>query len=342
MPSSRPDASRPSIAEVQRQAREFLGEAHFAEIHRQRLLPDLFVTVAPPMAIAAALWFVGREGVGWTARIGVSLLIGWLMMVMGLVAHDLFLHRRRWGPRASRWLGGLAFALVTNRFTAYGLAHIRHHARLNTPDDTEQYKQDLDSPARRWAFCTAPGFKLATSGRWARPRRDGYFPVDAADPRTRARLRGEQWAAGALVLLAVVALWLDPVRAVFGYWVPLLLVAPALNCVRIVVEHADCDDRNPFWTATDYRCGWLTRVLFVNAAGDCHLVHHLFPLVPFYQCPRARELLGPLLAAHGVIERRSLPRLLHGWFVAGYRHRTVWPLDHTAAGHAVAPGAPRT
>jgi len=41
---------------------------------------------------------------------------------------------------------------------------------------------------------------------------------------------------------------------------------------------------------------------------------------------RAVALIGPVLLAEGVVERRSYWQLLHGWLVAGHAHRTLWPL----------------
>ena len=89
-----------------------------------------------------------------------------------------------------------------------------------------------------------------------------------------------------------------------------------------MLEHFDLDRANPLWIGTFYRTGPLTRLMFWWDAGDCHLVHHFYANIPFYRVGAALRLMRPLLARAGVLEQRSLPRLLAEWF-SGRAHWSV-------------------
>jgi fatty acid desaturase len=307
-----------------------LGAPAIAALHAPSRGADLAAAIVPWLAIAAGVWVVGLPEVGWPMRLTIAAVLAWLFTINGLVAHDQCVHRRTWGDRISWWQAAVSFAVLTTSGTGYALAHTRHHARIGTADDTEAHKQDLDTVWRRLAYCTVFGVKLARSGRWARPRRNGYLDLVPADPTQARRIRIEKWLVrGLLVAMAALAL-VDPVRVLWGYVVPIVLFAPVLNSVRIVIEHADLDPAIPFSIATCYRTGLFTRVLFLADSGDCHLVHHVYPRIPYYRVPAALRLMLPVFERHGVPQRRSFAALLAGWFVHGYPHRTPWPLSGTA------------
>ena len=109
-----------------------------------------------------------------------------------------------------------------------------------------------------------------------------------------------------------------------GYVLPLLIVTPIASSLRVVLEHAEADPANNFHLGTFYRTGIVTRLLFVADSGDCHLVHHIFSQIPWYRMGRATRLMQPILIRESVVERRSLSRLLVGWFVRCYPHRSLW------------------
>lgn len=126
-----------------------------------------------------------------------------------------------------------------------------------------------------------------------------------------------------MIVLTITA----PVAMLFSYWLPLLLVAPLINTLRIIIEHADADTRagNAWQLGTNYHSGALTRVLFLWDSGDCHLVHHVFPRMPFYRVGRCVDELRALIDQQNPRVRRSLLALVLGWYLKGYGHRTPWP-----------------
>lgn len=101
-------------------------------------------------------------------------------------------------------------------------------------------------------------------------------------------------------------------------------MTPVVSGLRTILEHSECDPKNVFHCATFYRTGYITGPLFFWDAGDCHIVHHIFPAIPFYRMPAAVKAIAPILKAHGARERRSLLDLLEGWFWRKEEHRTIW------------------
>jgi fatty acid desaturase len=295
-------------------------------LHSENLALDLLVTFVPIGTAALCFWAVGLPDLPWVVRILLSLAIAWLLTLNGLVAHDLCVHRLRWGRRLSWLHSAVAFGLLTSSGTGYGRTHFRHHAKIGTPEDTEAYKQDLTTVGRRLAFCTLYGIKMVRSGRWATPRRKPYYDTGERTPEEKRHAAFERWfVIGTLVAVTVYA-WFDPMRAFMGYLVPLAIFAPVLNTLRIIIEHADTDPSNPYAVGTNYRTGFFGKLFFLADSGDCHLVHHVFPRIPCYRMPAAVRALRPLIASKGVPERRSYAALLKGWFVDGYAHRSNWPI----------------
>lgn len=295
--------------------RAAIGDAALDELHRPAPHLDLLAVASVWATILLCGSHLARAPIGpsWVLALLVQ---GFALQLLILLFHDLFLHRRLGGDR---WGWALSCALTTPLFirpTAYKIFHLEHHRHIGTALDTEAFKQDVDTPWKRLALSTLPGF--VAQRRWP-VRKQGISPRD------RARLRlesGIQLVFG-VALVAGLVCW--PRALGLGFLLPLATTMPVASVLRIILEHAEADPDNPFHLATFYRTGLVTRVLFLWDSGDCHLIHHLYATIPFYRIGRAIELMRPVLLAHGVIERRSLLGLLRGYFIENHPHRTRWP-----------------
>jgi fatty acid desaturase len=302
-----------------------VGAEQLARLHRPVPALDWAVIIGlPALFVANALVLATHPGWAW---IGALVLQGVFLQIFGYVVHDLFVHRRV-GGRAGYYIGAAFELPLMFRRTWYARLHLAHHSSMNTEDDTEAYKQDLDSRTRRLVFMTLPGvLGLAWAFKKKAPDAHPVAPAAFAPPtdsRVRWQLRLETILAWTWVgLIGLVAVWWWQL-AVFGYLLPLVLVAPVASSMRVILEHADCDPDNVFYCATFYRTGWITGPMFFWDAGDCHIVHHIYPGIPFYRMPAAVTAFAPVLVAHGARERHSLWPLLHGWFWRNEAHRTVW------------------
>lgn len=257
---------------------------------------------------------------------------GFAVQLLGLVSHDLFVHRRVGGATVA-WLGSLLCTVPRlTKPSAYEMVHLEHHRYAGTDRDTEAYKRDIDTRARRLLFLTVPGIKILQGRKLARTNPEiaekpvAYHDQAAARPELARKLAVEKWLTRAFLLAVVAAAFVWPRLVLLGYLVPVVVMAPIANTVRMILEHSDADPDNPFHVATFYRTGLISRPLFLWDSGDCHLIHHLYATIPYYRVGKALTLMRPILLKHGVVERRSFLALLHGWFVANYAHGTPWPV----------------
>jgi fatty acid desaturase len=303
-----------------------LGVERIVELHRQKPWIDWLTIVLHWALFLGLAWYLAynkRDSVIWWVAF---FLQGFVIMAFGYLMHDLSVHRRFGGKRFSYWLGFVSGALSLFRVTKYAHVHNDHHIYTGTDPD-EAYKQDLDTRWKRFLFATPVGYFLAVF-RFLNGKNDPEFPAPEAafgptPPKQRRILNRETvlfflFYAG----IAVAAVYFRPVRQ--GYLMPLAFALPVANLLRIVLEHSETNPRNIYHCATYYRTGLLTRPLFFWDAGDCHLVHHLFPTIPFYNMGRACDEMRPILIEQGVRERRWLPGLLWGYLVRNEPHRTLW------------------
>ncbi len=251
---------------------------------------------------------------------------GFVIMAFGYVLHDFFVHRFVGGKGFSYWMGLLTGFVAYLIRTPYAETHYDHHLHTGTDPD-EAYKDDLDRRWKRFLFLTPVGYLLAFE-RNLRTERAERFPA----PERAFRLEKPERKRASLERRLLLLFWTALVAAAFfwprfvllGYILPIGVVMPVANAIRTILEHAETNPANLFHCATFYRTGPLTRFLFFWDGGDCHLVHHIFPNIPFYRMGKAVDLFRPFLVARGVRERRSLLSLLHGYFIRNEPHRALW------------------
>nr|WP_298168877.1 fatty acid desaturase [uncultured Pseudomonas sp.] len=313
------------LNQVRQRISQALGRDTIAALHRSRPGLDALAVFGSIGLFGLNLHLLASLPFGLT-WILLFVLQGFLLQSFGLVSHDLFVHRRIWGERGS-WLASLVLTLPRLSLpTGYEQAHLAHHRWIGTEQDTEAYKQQLDSRGKRWLFATLLGVKLAQAGKLKQGESlKGYHDVSGQGVLIERRARIEKWLMRTGLLALLPLAWFFPAHTLLGYLLPTLVIGPVANSLRIIIEHAEADPANPWHWSTCYRTGPLTRLLFFWDSGDCHVIHHIFPRLPFYHMGRAVELIRPLLLAHGVVERRSYLELLKGWFVQGYPHRSLWP-----------------
>jgi fatty acid desaturase len=248
---------------------------------------------------------------------------GNLVIVMGILNHDAFVHRKLLPPPL-RWIVSQVLAWPAQlRSALYESRHLVHHRALGTDGDTEMHKHGLDTAWRRIVYATAVGivaralfYRKVAVQQQLRPAHGGA-----------ARERWERGTRCAILALALASLAWDWRLLVLGYLLPFFTVTPLLNTLRIVLEHFDLDRSNALWVGTFYRTGPLTRLMFWWGAGDCHMVHHFYANIPFYRMPQALRLIRPILLRQGVHEHRSLVPLLRDWFCNARGH---WSMPATA------------
>jgi fatty acid desaturase len=329
-----------TLSEVRAELVKRIGREQLDELHRQDLRIDLVAAVILLGLFAGGFVLVHHYPVWWVG-IPVALIQGLLITLLGLLNHDLFVHRGFGGKRGSLMLGSLLMAPAALSFSRYRRAHLRHHLYVQAEEDPERYKIFIASRARRLLFCTIIGLKLAMKGAWTVPKTP-YFAVDPDIPKALQRY---ETAVQLTFVAGMIALaFYSPLAFVYGYLLPVLIVTPTLNSLRILIEHAHMQQLGGLTIATYYRTGPISRVLFFWDSGDCHVVHHIYANIPFYRMTRALELFCPILEEWGLKPTPSFAWLVRGWFVRLYPHGANWiALDAQANGaqHSAAGAADR-
>ncbi len=313
------------LQEIRTQLHRALGREALIEAHRQHLWLD---------AALLAVLMLGFYG-GFILLSCLDLTIGWLLALsvlqgtfivqMAIMSHDLFEHRQAWKGWRQDWLSAFLFLPATTPSTVHRIGHLRHHAKIGTLEDTEASLANVNTVWRRLLFCTAIGYLTARSGKWGQVGIGGYEAFLGASKRDRQLKKRELYLLLAWLLLNIGLLFTPYWKsAVFGFFLPVAVVAPTLTNIRVVLEHGNLDPNNPWSLATNYRSGWFVKMLYLVNAADCHLVHHIFPRVPWYKMSALVKQVEPILAAHGVPVSTSLWQLLYDWFVNNRAHRSDW------------------
>jgi fatty acid desaturase len=319
-------ASPYDFSQARKELVQTFGQDAIVALHKPAPWLDWLWLAAHWATFLSLVWLLGTLpalGPWWILCLVAQ---GFVIMAFGYVLHDFFVHRFVGGKAFSYWMGLLTGFVAYLIRTPYAETHYDHHLHTGTDPD-EAYKDDLDRRWKRFLFLTPVGYVLAFE-RNLRSERAGRFPAPDRAFRLEKPERRRASLERRLLLLfwtALLALaWFWPRFALFGYILPIALVMPVVNAVRTVLEHAETNPQNLFHCATFYRTGPLTRPLFFWDGGDCHLVHHIFPNIPFYRMGRAVDLFRPFLIERGVRERRSLLSLLHGYFIRNEPHRALW------------------
>ena len=233
--------------------------------------------------------FFSSDYLGGSGRI--PLWVGMLLnSAVGYVAfsvvHDSIHRAISTNTRVNDWIGQLALLLVAPYVTLklFRWGHILHHRFANGPLDPDRV---LNGPwwqlPFRWIFID--GFYL-------------IYAIRKGDKVSKPFLKQSYWFAagfGAVIValttlgygLDVIMLWFLPSRVIFltlgfsFFWLP-------------HVPH-DVEQESNFTGATTIREGveWFMGPALQNQ--NFHLIHHLYPMTPFYNNRKVWRLLEPEL-----------------------------------------------
>jgi beta-carotene hydroxylase len=209
--------------------------------------------------------------------------------------------RWRWLDAACGNVAGFALQLD---FGSYSRNHLRHHAHTNTPADP-----DLMVKGPMWQLPIKWGIGMLFMVIGALPGGDRVvdrlvvrlgLPLPAAETdrdkadRTRLRRFGQ---VGLVLLLATIpfgSFW----PAFFLWWLPSRVGILFLMVLFQWLPHFPFDRTDRFGATRVNRFPGSTWLLLQQ---DRHLIHHLYPSIPWYRYRAAFRELRPLLEAHGAI-----------------------------------------
>lgn len=207
--------------------------------------------------------------------------------------------RWRWLDTGCGTLAGVAMQL---EFFSYARNHLRHHAHTNTPADPDLVvKGPLWQMPIKWAAGTVllTVGSLPGGGRLVEAmidKLDASIPNSDRDRADRARMR-RLTQVGLVALIATIplgAFW----PAFLLWWLPTRVGGFYLTVLFQWLPHFPFDRTDRFGNTRVTRFPGSTWMLLQQ---DRHLIHHLYPQIPWYRYRAAFEELRPLLVANGAI-----------------------------------------
>jgi fatty acid desaturase len=310
----------------QSKIKQLLGTEKIRALHRKNPIID-FIAFPMLLTVFALLFALLNHfdfGVLWLVCF---LAQGCLIQIMGLYAHEMCTHRKYGGRHYSHVCDLICSMLTIHSPTFYYVFHMRHHRNLNTCDDPEVKQLKLmiggagQTLGRKLLFSTILGAVVAEALSSKNPD-----AVVARKECTKEQLRAislEKILIYLFIAATLGSLCFTKVM-LWGYILPLAIVTPFMSTVRNVLEHMDMDASIPLQAATYYRSNVFTRLLFFYDSGDCHLVHHLFCMIPFYRMREATAAMRPYFLANGVREHRSMSALVWTFYAKGAPVRGSW------------------
>lgn len=201
--------------------------------------------------------------------------------LVGTVIHDAS-HRAAHPNRVVNAILGHASALLLGfSFPVFTRVHMQHHANVNDPDNDPDH------------FVSTCGPLLLIAPRFF------YHEVFFFKRRLWRKYELWEWLFARLVVAAIVyaAVQYDFLGYVFNFWfTPALVVGMALGLFFDYLPHRPFQNRDRWRNARVYPSQLLN---FLIMGQNYHLVHHLWPSIPWYRYQAAYHAVIPLLDAKG-------------------------------------------
>jgi len=222
------------------------------------------------------------------------------------VVHDA-VHKSISGRDAkySRWdtiCGTIAGQLILTNFAGHRSSHLRHHAHTNTDRDPDlAAKGPLVALPIKWlasnvilVLVALPGGVQLASG--LKRRLGGEATADSDDSSLLAK---QSWAARVGVLAVLISIPLDAIVPVVVLWIiPARLTFLYLLFFFVWLPHFPYQHTDRF---RNTRITLFPGSTWVLLQQDRHLIHHLYPSIPWYRYRAAHRALAPLLTERGAV-----------------------------------------
>ena len=215
--------------------------------------------------------------------------------MVGTVIHDAS-HNVAHRDRIINALLGHGSALMLGfSFPVFTRVHMQHHANVNDPDNDPDHFVSTGGPL------------------WFIAARFFYHEIFFFRRRLWRKYELLEWFLGRLAVAALIytACQYDFLGYIFNFWfVPLAVVGLALGLFFDYLPHRPFQERNRWKNARVYP----NRVLnWLIMGQNYHLIHHLWPSIPWYNYQPAYYATQPLLDAKGCHQSLGLLQAKDFW-----------------------------
>ena len=232
------------------------------------------------------------------------------------VVHDA-VHRSisNRSARHARWdsiCGNIAGQLILLNFAGHRSSHLRHHAHTNTDRDPDLgAKGPMVARPVKWLVGNLVLLlgALPGGGRLANALMRRLGADAATDGGEGSLLAAQRWAVRVGVLVVLISIPLGVVVPVVVLWIiPARLTFLYLAFFFAWLPHFPYEDTERF---RNTRITLFPGSTWLLLQQDRHLIHHLYPSIPWYRYRAAHEALAPLLSERGAVVAgpSSTPRL---------------------------------
>jgi len=298
-----------------------IGVESLRELHKESKWIDILLLVSAWVLFIGTWYFIATCDFGFLT-IFLILLQG---IILGnyfyAIRHDTLMHRQFGGAKFSYIAGIIMSIPMLNTYTQF-LKHEDHHLHVGY-DLFEEHIAELDTVWKRWLGFTGIGLLFLFAGR-LKSKGTSYPNENWENPKLIKKANKIEGILVLTWLLSIITLALFfPYTVLMGYLIPVMVVVPALLSIKNAFQHSETDINNSMHLAQNYRGNLLIRVVYCCSLGDVHIVHHIFPRIPFWKTPKAARLIRGTLEAQNV-PKRTFFEILYGYYIKGRPYRTLW------------------
>jgi len=263
-----PEAQHPTLTIP----KEFLGPPP------GRINPNLVMFVAAvTLVIMSTIGYWRWDWPGWCCfTINVIAL-----HLSGTVIHDASHNAGHRNRIVNSILGHGSALMLGFAFPVFTRVHLQHHAHVNDPEKDPDHFVSTGGPL------------------WLIAARFFYHEIFFFKHRLWRNYELLEWFFSRLVVVAVVyaAIQYDFLPYILNYWFsPALVVGLALGLFFDYLPHRPFEERDRWKNARVYPSAILNILIL---GQNYHLVHHLWPSIPWYKYRPAYHAMKPLLDAKG-------------------------------------------
>jgi len=298
-----------------------IGVEAVRKLHKVNKWIDLFLLISAWILFIGTWYFISTIDFGFLTVL--------LILIQGVILgnyfyairHDTLMHRQFGGSKFAYVVGILMSIPMLNTYTQF-LKHEDHHLHVGY-DLFEEHIAELDTVWKRWFGITGIGLLFLFAGKLkskgtSYPNRNWENPAQIKKANKVEGLLLLTWLVGIITLT-----FFFPYVLLLGYLIPVVVVVPALLSIKNACQHSETDVNNSMHLAQNYKASLLIRVIYCCSLGDVHIVHHIFPRIPFWKTPKAARLMRATLEAHNV-PKRTFFEILYGYYIKGRPYRTLW------------------
>ena len=242
------------------------------------LNPNVLMTITALMLVASSVggYFLWNFPAWYCFTVNVLAL-----HISGTVIHDASHNSGHSNRVINSILGHTSALMLGFAFPVFTRVHLQHHGNVNDPDNDPDHFVSTGGPL------------------WMIAARFFYHEIFFFKRRLWRKYELLEWFLSRLFLVTLVILGIkyDFINYIMNFWfVPALVVGIALGLFFDYLPHRPFKERNRWKNARVYP-GAVLNILILGQ--NYHLVHHLWPSIPWYNYQPAYYAMKPLLDLKG-------------------------------------------